>query len=124
MLQNAPMEPVRYENKQARPFFAGILPEEGHGSIIARILGISETNDFALLEQIGASVRVPSAFYLRSSVPRRSGVRPVAWPELSTRLAMNIGHGKSVNDINPAHFRRMSEECGLGWPMVRERILA
>ncbi len=27
-----------------------------------------------------------------------------------------------VNDINPAHFRRMAEEATLGWPMVRERI--
>lgn len=49
-------------------------------------------------------------------------VSTVAWPTLSTRLAMNIGNGKSVNDINPVHFRRLAEEAALGWPMVRERI--
>jgi len=49
-------------------------------------------------------------------------VSTIAWPELSTRLAMNIGKGKDVNDVNPDHFRRMAEEGGLGWPMVRERI--
>lgn len=49
-------------------------------------------------------------------------VSTIAWPDLSTRLAMNIGSGKSVNDVNPAHFRRMAEEASLGWPMVRERI--
>ena len=49
-------------------------------------------------------------------------VSTIVWPTLSTRLAMNIGNGKSVNDINPAHFRRLAEEATLGWPMVRERI--
>lgn len=49
-------------------------------------------------------------------------VSTIAWPELTTNLAMSIGHGKSANDLNPAHFRRMSEEAALGWPMVRERI--
>jgi serine/threonine-protein kinase HipA len=51
-------------------------------------------------------------------------VSTVAWPDLSTRLAMNIGNGKNVNDVNPDHFRRMAEEAALGWPMVRERIAA
>ena len=27
-----------------------------------------------------------------------------------------------LNDLNPAHFRRLAEECDLGWPMVRERV--
>jgi serine/threonine-protein kinase HipA len=49
-------------------------------------------------------------------------VSTIAWPALSTRLAMNIGNGKNVNDVNPAHFKRMAEEATLGWPMVRERI--
>ena len=49
-------------------------------------------------------------------------VATIAWPELSTRLAMSIGNGKNVNDVNPAHFRGMAEEAALGWPMVRERI--
>ena len=49
-------------------------------------------------------------------------VSTIVWPELSTRLAMNIGNGKNVNDVNPAHFRGMAEEATLGWPMVRERI--
>jgi serine/threonine-protein kinase HipA len=49
-------------------------------------------------------------------------VATITWPELSARLAMNIGNGKNVNDVNPAHFRHMAEEAALGWPMVRERI--
>ena len=51
-------------------------------------------------------------------------VSTIAWPDLSTRLAMNIGRGKNVNDLDPDHFHRMAEESALGWPMVRERIEA
>jgi len=51
-------------------------------------------------------------------------VATIAWPELSTRLAMSIGNGKNVNDVDPAHFRHMAEESSVGWPMVRERTAA
>jgi len=58
----------------------------------------------------------------RRLAPLYDLVPTVAWPDLSTRLAMGIGHGKNINDLNTAHFKRMAEECRLGWPMVRERI--
>ena len=58
----------------------------------------------------------------RRLAPLYDLVSTIAWPELSTRLAMNIGHGESVNDLNPAHFKRLAEECDLGWPMIRERV--
>ncbi len=51
-------------------------------------------------------------------------VSTIAWPELSTRLAMNIGHGKAENDLNPANFKRLAEEGALGWPMVKERVFS
>jgi len=60
----------------------------------------------------------------RRLAPLYDLVSTIAWPELSTRLAMGIGHGKNINDLNPAHFKRMAEECGFGWPMVRDRIRA
>ena len=46
----------------------------------------------------------------------------VVWPELSKRLAMNVGKSKNINEVTPDHFRKMAGEAGLGWPMVRERI--
>jgi len=58
----------------------------------------------------------------RRLAPLYDLVATIAWPELSARLAMSIGHGKSVNDLNIAHFKRLAEECDLGWPMVRERV--
>jgi len=51
--RSLPLQKEAFHGKQARPFFAGILPEEAPRKAIASILGISERNDFAMLERIG-----------------------------------------------------------------------
>jgi serine/threonine-protein kinase HipA len=51
--QSLPLQNQPYETKQCRPFFSGILPEAHFRASIARHLGISEKNDFALLAAIG-----------------------------------------------------------------------
>ena len=48
-----PLQAETFRGKHARAFFAGILPDEGPRKQIAGILGISERNDFAMLERIG-----------------------------------------------------------------------
>jgi serine/threonine-protein kinase HipA len=44
---------TRFTRKECRGYSAGVLPEESKYAIIARNLGISERNDYAILEQIG-----------------------------------------------------------------------
>ncbi|WP_145197878.1 type II toxin-antitoxin system HipA family toxin [Planctomycetes bacterium Poly30] len=70
--------PVRaepFDHRGAEPFFGGLLPEEGVRDRVARYLGVSARNDFALLEQIGGecagavTLTVPSA----SSTPFTPG---------------------------------------------------
>jgi serine/threonine-protein kinase HipA len=51
--RSLPLQEAAFRGKHARAFFAGILPEEEPRRRIAAILGVSERNDFALLEQIG-----------------------------------------------------------------------
>jgi serine/threonine-protein kinase HipA len=51
--RSLPLQAETFAGKKARPFFAGILPEEEPRKQIARILGISDTNDFAMLAGIG-----------------------------------------------------------------------
>ncbi|TVQ19593.1 MAG: type II toxin-antitoxin system HipA family toxin, partial [Spirochaetaceae bacterium] len=51
--RSLPLSGETYRANKARPFFAGILPDEGPRGQIASVLGISERNDFALLERIG-----------------------------------------------------------------------
>lgn len=48
-----PLRTERFSRNECRGFFAGILPEESKRDIIARNLGISARNDFAMLERIG-----------------------------------------------------------------------
>jgi serine/threonine-protein kinase HipA len=51
--RSLPLQSEPFKEKKARPFFAGILPDEGPRRKIASVLGISERNDFAMLERIG-----------------------------------------------------------------------
>jgi serine/threonine-protein kinase HipA len=48
-----PLTQKHFNRNESRGFFAGILPEESKRKIIARNLGISAKNDFAMLDRIG-----------------------------------------------------------------------
>jgi serine/threonine-protein kinase HipA len=48
-----PLRAEPFSQKLARPFFAGLLPEETNRGLIAKSFGISKNNDFALLDRIG-----------------------------------------------------------------------
>ncbi len=48
-----PLREEPFEGKECKGFFGGILPEEEKRKLIAKNLGISARNDYAMLEQIG-----------------------------------------------------------------------
>jgi serine/threonine-protein kinase HipA len=45
-----------FTRRQCRPFFGGLLPEEGQRDAAAQALGVSRANDFALLDRLGGDV--------------------------------------------------------------------
>jgi len=51
--RSLPLIKEHFNRNDCRGFFAGLLPDESKREIIARNLGISAMNDFAMLEQIG-----------------------------------------------------------------------
>jgi len=51
--QSLPLRKGRFTQKECRGFFSGILPEQSQRELVARNLGISARNDFAMLEKIG-----------------------------------------------------------------------
>ena len=51
-----PKRAQRYRRRACRPFFAGLLPDEGQREAVARALGVSPGNDFALLERLGGEM--------------------------------------------------------------------
>jgi len=48
-----PLREAPFDDEQARPFFANLLPEVGLREAVARKLGLSPGNDFALLAALG-----------------------------------------------------------------------
>lgn len=48
-----PLQAEPFDDKAARPFFAGLLPEGDKRKLIAQTLHVSRQNDFALLDGIG-----------------------------------------------------------------------
>ena len=51
--RSLPLRDKPFSRNECVGFFAGILPEEGKRSLVARNLGVSANNDFALLDKIG-----------------------------------------------------------------------
>ena len=45
-----------FTRRECRPFFGGLLPEEGQRDAAAQALGVSRANDFALLDRLGGDV--------------------------------------------------------------------
>jgi serine/threonine-protein kinase HipA len=45
-----------FSRRECRPFFGGLLPEEGQRDAAAQALGVSRSNDFALLDRLGDDV--------------------------------------------------------------------
>lgn len=48
-----PLQEKPFDDRAARPFFAGLLPEQDKREQVARAIGVSERNDFALLDALG-----------------------------------------------------------------------
>jgi len=86
--QSLPLRKEPFDRNECRGFFGGLLPEETQREIIAKNLGVSAKNDFALLEKIGgecagAVTFVPSG----TSLPElQSGYRELTPDDLEIAL--------------------------------------
>jgi len=86
--QSLPLRKERFRRKECRGFFAGILPEESKREIIARNLGISARNDYAMLERIGGECAGAVTFVANGQgLPERNyGYRQLSEEELAAIL--------------------------------------
>ena len=86
--QSLPLRKERFRRKECRGFFAGILPEESKREIIARNLGISPRNDYAMLERIGGECAGAVTFIAQGqALPDRNyGYRKLSEDELAAIL--------------------------------------
>lgn len=86
--QSLPLREKRFRRKECRGFFAGILPDEAKREVIARNLGITARNDYAMLERIGGEC-AGAVTFLPSGQPlpeRNYGYRKLSATELAAIL--------------------------------------
>ncbi|MDX9868462.1 MAG: type II toxin-antitoxin system HipA family toxin [Kiritimatiellia bacterium] len=71
--RSLPLQGTAFRGRYARAFFAGILPEEEPRRRIASILGVSERNDFALLERLGGECAGAVSLLPEGAAPPATG---------------------------------------------------
>jgi serine/threonine-protein kinase HipA len=86
--RSLPLRKERFRRKECRGFFGGILPEQGQREMIARNLGISARNDYAMLERIGGECAGAITFLPEGeAMPERDyGYRELSNEELAAIL--------------------------------------
>jgi serine/threonine-protein kinase HipA len=67
-----PLQEASYADRVARPFFSGLLPDEGARQRLAGALGISAGNAFGLLEVIGGECAGALSLYPAGEAPPSS----------------------------------------------------
>lgn len=88
--RSLPLQSEVFPGKKARPFFAGILPEGEPREKIAEILGISDTNDYAMLVKIGGECAGAVSLLpegITPADPRNSLKHKLTEPELQHLVA-------------------------------------
>lgn len=84
-----PLREVAFSARECRPFFAGLLPEQESRKLVAQGFGVSERNDFALLEKIGAECAGAVSLVPAGSPPpdERREYREISLSELAERFS-------------------------------------
>ncbi len=84
-----PLRAELFKRNACRPFFAGLLPEEGNRRLIARTLGVSDQNDFAILEKIGGECAGAVSLMPPGEKPGASAsqYKPLTLEDLAARMA-------------------------------------
>ena len=77
-----PLQPEPFDRRATLPFFEGLLPEASQRTAIAQALGISERNEFRLLEEIGGEVAGAIEVWPEDVEPTSAGA-----PEMSRILS-------------------------------------
>ena len=71
-----PKREQRFPDRECRPFFSGLLPEEGQRDAVAAALGLSKQNDFALLDALGGEVAGALTLWPEGDAPPASPAAP------------------------------------------------
>jgi serine/threonine-protein kinase HipA len=68
-----PKRTEAFSRRECRPFFGGLLPEEGQRDRAAQALGVSRSNDYALLDRLGGDVAGALQLLPIGEQPKKAG---------------------------------------------------
>jgi serine/threonine-protein kinase HipA len=99
------------------PYMARDINDFVHAVLVNQLLGNSDAHgkNFALLYEPGSGVRLAPLYDIVSTA---------VYPEVTERMAMAIGGVEDPEQVGPAAWKRLAEECGFGGgiaPLVRKR---
>ncbi|MCY4213300.1 MAG: type II toxin-antitoxin system HipA family toxin [Gammaproteobacteria bacterium] len=92
-----PLRSKPFSRRASRPFFEGLLPEEEQRIAVAKALGISEHNEFGLLEALGGEVAGALTLWPEGEAP------PVPVAPNSPPKVMNESELIDLLDTLPSH---------------------
>ena len=90
-----PVREAAYDDEKARPFFTNLLPESAVREAVARKLGISPRNDFALLAALGGECAGAVTLLPQGSAP----LDKYEYRELSDEQLQKIIQSLSINPL-------------------------
>lgn len=84
-----PLRSEPYRRNECRSFFAGLLPEETSRELIAKAFGVSDKNDFAILERIGGECAGAVSLMPSGELPMAGSAsyREISPEELAGKIA-------------------------------------
>jgi serine/threonine-protein kinase HipA len=99
------------------PYMARDINDFVHAVLVNQLLGNSDAHgkNFALLYEPGSGVRLAPLYDIVSTA---------VYPEVTERMAMAIGGIDDPEQVDPAAWSRLAEECSFGggvMPLVRKR---
>ena len=95
-----PLREERFKRNGCRPYFAGLLPEETSRMLVSQALGVSERNDFSILERIGAECAGAASLWPKGETPvfGRQSYRGISETEFAAKLAAVPKHPLMAGD--------------------------
>jgi HipA-like protein len=94
--QSLPLREEVFTERECAPFFGGLLPEEQNREIVARNLGITPRNDYAMLREIGGECAGAVSLIPADEAPKEGdpSYEPVSEEEL---IGNHDAHGKNFS---------------------------
>jgi HipA-like protein len=101
-----PKRPEPFKQRECRPFFEGLLPEEAQRDAVARALGTRDS-----WQAVSACHSLRSTFRASFELLRRASTRPAL-----------DGKRATLEEIDSTTWPAFAAESGLGVPFVRRRV--